>query len=72
MRTKKLLLILALLLTAVTGAWADDGIYCTASDVGRVVCTDGSNRDHLGKLDGHWHWSHFRARRHPHHTRHLR
>ena len=31
-----------------------------------------AGRDHLGKLDGHWHWSHFRARRHPHHTRHLR
>ena len=32
---------LALLLTAVTGAWAD-GIVCTASDLGKVLCTDGS------------------------------
>ena len=32
---------LALLLTAATGAWAD-GIVCTASDLGKVLCTDGS------------------------------
>ena len=32
---------LALLITAVTGAWAD-GIVCTASDLGKVLCTDGS------------------------------
>ena len=32
---------LALLFTAVTGAWAD-GIVCTASDLGKVLCTDGS------------------------------
>ena len=51
MRTKKLLLILALLLTAVTGAWADDGIYCTASDVGRVVCTDGSIYDNVSAAE---------------------
>ena len=37
----KTLLTLALLLTAVTGAWAD-GIVCTASDLGKVLCTDGS------------------------------
>ena len=51
MRQKKLLLILALLLTAVTGAWADDGIYCTASDVGRVVCTDGSIYDNVSAAE---------------------
>ena len=32
---------LALLITAVGGAWAD-GIVCTASDLGKVLCTDGS------------------------------
>ena len=32
---------LVLLMTAVTGAWAD-GIVCTASDLGKVLCTDGS------------------------------
>ena len=37
----KILMTLALLLTAVTGAWAD-GIVCTASDLGKVLCTDGS------------------------------
>ena len=54
MRQKKLLLILALLLTAVTGAWADDGIYCTASDVGRVVCTDGSIYDNVSAAEADW------------------
>ena len=49
---KKVLQILALLLTAVTqGAWADDGIYCTASDVGRVVCTDGSIYDNVSAAE---------------------
>ena len=38
---KKLLCLLVLLLTATTGAWAD-GIVCTASDLGKVLCTDGS------------------------------
>ena len=48
MRTTKFLTILALLLMAVTqGARAVDGIYCTASDVGRVVCTDGSIYDNV-------------------------
>ena len=32
---------LALLITAVGGAWAD-GIVCTAGDLGKVLCTDGS------------------------------
>ena len=32
---------LALLIMAVGGAWAD-GIVCTASDLGKVLCTDGS------------------------------
>ena len=54
MRLKNILCIFALLLTAVTGAWADDGIYCTASDKGRVVCTDGSIYDNVSaaKADG--------------------
>jgi hypothetical protein len=38
----KLLLLLVLLLTAATGAWATDGIACSASDIGKVLCTDGS------------------------------
>ena len=44
---KKLLFILALLCAVVQGAWAQNGIYCTASDVGRVVCTDGSIYDNV-------------------------
>ena len=32
---------LVLLAAVVTGAWAD-GIVCTASDLGKVLCTDGS------------------------------
>jgi len=32
----------ALLLMAATGAWATDGIECSASDIGKVICTDGS------------------------------
>ena len=51
MRTKKLLLILALLCTVAQGAWADDDIYCTASDVGRVVCTDGSIYDNVSAAE---------------------
>ena len=51
MRLKNILCIFALLLTAVTGAWADDGIYCTASDVGRVVCTDGSIYDNVSAAE---------------------
>ena len=43
----KLLSILALLLAAVQGARAANGIYCTASDKGRVVCTDGSIYDNV-------------------------
>ena len=44
----KVLLFLALLLMAVTqGAWAASGIYCTASDQGRVVCTDGTIYDNV-------------------------
>ena len=42
MRKNKLLLLLALLMTAATGAWATDGIACSASDIGKVLCTDGS------------------------------
>ncbi len=54
MRTKKLFLILALLCAVAQGAWAQNGIYCTASDVGRVVCTDGSIYDNVSaaKADG--------------------
>ena len=47
MRRKKFLFILALLCTIVQGAWAQNGIYCTASDKGRVVCTDGSIYDNV-------------------------
>ena len=43
----KLLFILALLCTVMQGAWAQNGIYCTASDVGRVVCTDGNIYDNV-------------------------
>ena len=39
---QKLLFLLVLLLTATTGAWATDGIACSASDIGKVLCTDGS------------------------------
>ena len=42
MRKNKLLLLLVLLMTAATGAWATDGIACSASDIGKVLCTDGS------------------------------
>ena len=51
MRTKKLFLILALLCAVAQGAWADDDIYCTASDVGRVVCTDGSIYDNVSAAE---------------------
>ena len=39
---RKLLFIFALLCAAVQGLWAVNGVYCTASDLGRVLCTDGS------------------------------
>ena len=43
MRMKqKLFSMFALLLMAATGAWAADGIECSASDIGKVICTDGS------------------------------
>jgi len=45
MKQKKLLLILALLCAVVQGAWAQKLNFCTASDVNRVVCTDGSIYD---------------------------
>ena len=38
---KKLMITLVALLAVTTGAWAD-GIVCTASDLGKVLCTDGS------------------------------
>ena len=47
MKQKKLLMILALLCAVVQGAWAQNGIYCTASDKNRVVCTDGSIYDNV-------------------------
>ena len=34
--------IVMMLTLATTGAWAEDGIVCTASDLGKVICTDGS------------------------------
>ena len=49
MRTKKILLLLALLCAVVQGVWSQNGIYCTASDVGRVVCTDGSIYDNVAE-----------------------
>ena len=48
---KRFLFILALLCAVAQGAWADDGIYCTASDVGRVVCTDGSIYDNVSAAE---------------------
>ena len=47
MKLKKFLCILALLCTIVQGAWAQNGIYCTASDKNRVVCTDGTIYDNV-------------------------
>ena len=38
----KLLLLLVLLMTAATGAWAQTTINVTADDLGKAVCTDGS------------------------------
>ena len=51
MRKKKILMMLALLLTLTTQAWADDGIHCSASDKGRVVCTDGSIYDNVSAAE---------------------
>ena len=47
MRIKQLFLILALLCAVAQGAWAQNGIYCTASDKNRVVCTDGTIYDNV-------------------------
>lgn len=47
MKRKKLLMILALLCAVVQGTWAQNGIYCTASDKNRVVCTDGTIYDNV-------------------------
>ncbi|MBO4801826.1 MAG: hypothetical protein J5545_08190 [Bacteroidaceae bacterium] len=47
MKTKKILFILALLCTMVQGAKAQNGILCTVSDQGRVICTDGSIYDNV-------------------------
>lgn len=44
---QRLLWMLALLCAVVQGAWAVDGILCTASDKGRVVCTDGTIYDNV-------------------------
>jgi hypothetical protein len=41
MKTKRLFLMLALLMTAVAGAWADE-IVMTTADIGKVICTDRS------------------------------
>ena len=46
MRKLKFLL-LALLCAIVQGTWAQNGIYCTASDKNRVVCTDGTIYDNV-------------------------
>jgi len=45
--TKRLLLFIALLCAFAQGAWAQNGIYCTASDKNRVVCTDGTIYDNV-------------------------
>ena len=47
MKTKKILFILTLLCTMVQGAKAQNGILCTVSDQGRVICTDGSIYDNV-------------------------
>ncbi|MBQ2188718.1 MAG: hypothetical protein II401_09230, partial [Bacteroidales bacterium] len=47
---KKLIIVLAALFIA-QGAWAQNGIYCTSSDVGRVVCTDGSIYDNVSAAE---------------------
>ena len=44
---KKILFMIALLCAIVQGMKAQSGIYCTASDVGRVICTDGSIYDNV-------------------------
>ncbi len=49
--TKKILLFIALLCAFAQGAWADDGIHCSASDKGRVVCTDGSIYDNVSAAE---------------------
>ncbi|MBR1499060.1 MAG: hypothetical protein IJ615_05465 [Bacteroidaceae bacterium] len=51
MQRKKFLFILALLCTIAQGAWSQNGICCTASDVGRVVCTDGSIYDNVSAAE---------------------
>ena len=47
MKQKKTFLILTLLCAIVQGTWAQNGIYCTASDKNRVVCTDGTIYDNV-------------------------
>ncbi|MBP5339049.1 MAG: hypothetical protein J6Z14_07075 [Prevotella sp.] len=44
---KKILLMLVLLCAVVQGMKAQNGILCTASDKGRVICTDGSIYDNV-------------------------
>ncbi len=46
MKLKKLIIVLAALFIA-QGVWAQNGIYCTASDKNRVVCTDGTIYDNV-------------------------
>ena len=48
---KKLFLMMLLLGVAVQGAWAQSGILCTASDKGRVICTDGSIYDNVSQAE---------------------
>ncbi|MBQ5378831.1 MAG: hypothetical protein IIU10_01350, partial [Paludibacteraceae bacterium] len=43
---KKLIIVLAALFIA-QGVWAQNGIYCMASDKNRVVCTDGTIYDNV-------------------------
>ena len=46
MKLKKLIIVLAALFIA-QGVKAQNGIYCTASDKNRVVCTDGTIYDNV-------------------------
>ena len=47
---KRLFTLALLVMIAASGAWAaEDGIVCTTSDVGKVICTDGSIYANVGE-----------------------
>ena len=48
---QKIFLLFALLLALTTQAWAAEGITCSASDVGKVLCTDGSIYDNVSAAE---------------------